>query len=369
MANPITFLFKTGRSQRMEDQEQHPTEFFYGYHQLAARGLPVTLLEEAALQLDRRPTLTRLGGKLTPLIGINVGVLRNLQTPAILAQLNRSAICVATTNTLGVHLALLRRLGRLQAPLLFLPMGLYQSASALARTVLRWALATTKLAVISKGELAYLQAELGIKPAQMRYLPFGVDQRFWTPAATLRPETGQAPYVLSVGNDAQRDYATLVRAWQPQFPQLKIVTRLPVPQPLPANVEVIAGDWRQQLLSDEAMRTLFQQSLFVVLPIRPTPQPSGQSACLQAMACGKAVILSHIQGLWDAALMRDGENCLLPPPATVAALQAAISQLLANPGLATRLGQQAHTTVCTHLNVDKMADALLSIIQETTEVQ
>lgn len=367
MAKPITFLFKTGRSQRMEDQAQHPTEFFYGYQQLAARGLPVTLLEEAALQLERRPTLTRLGGKLTPLIGINVGVLRNLQAPAILAKLNRSAICVATTNTLGVHLALLRRLGRLQAPLLFLPMGVYQSASAMARRVLRWALATTRLAVISKGELAYLQAEIGIRPEQMRYLPFGVDQRFWTPAP--RTETGQAPYVLSVGNDAQRDYATLVRAWQPQFPQLKIVTRLPVPQPLPTNIEVIAGDWRQQILSDEAMRTLFQQSLFVVLSIRPTPQPSGQSACLQAMACGKAVILSRIQGLWDATLMRDGENCLLPPPATVTALQAAISQLLANPALATQLGQQARTTVCTHLNVDKMADALLSIIQETTEVQ
>lgn len=367
MAKPITFLFKTGRSQRMEDQEAHPTEFFYGYHQLAARGRPVTLLEEAALQLDRRPTLTRLAGKLTPTIGLNMGVLRNLLEPATLAKLNQSAVCIATTNTLGVHLAVLRRWGRLQAPLLFLPMGLYQSASTMARAVLRWALASTKLAVISKGELAYLHQELGIGQTQMRYLPFGVDHRFWTPAPTSSTPAA-TPYVLSVGNDAQRDYATLVRAWQPHFPLLKVVTRLPLPQPLPANIEVIAGDWRQQLLSDEAMRTLFQQSLFVVLPIRPTTQPSGQSACLQAMACGKAVILSRIQGLWDADLMRNGENCLLPPPSAVAELQAAITQLLADPLLAARLGQQAYTTVGNHLNVDKMADALWSMIEEMTEV-
>ena len=366
MADPITFLFKRGRSQRMEDTAQHPTEFFYGYHQLAARGLPVTLLEEGELQLDRRPTLTRLGGKLTPTLGLNVGVLRNLLEPATLAKLNGSAVCIATTNTLGVHLALLRRWGRLQPPLICLPMGLYQSASTVARRVLRWALAATRLAVISKGEMAYLQQELGIAPSQMRYLPFGVDQCFWTPAA--QTTTDQPPYVLSVGNDAQRDYATLARAWLPHFPRLKIVTKLAVPQPLPANVEVIAGDWRQQILSDAAMRTLFQESAFVVLPIRPTTQPSGQSACLQAMACGKAVILSRIQGLWDDTLMRDGKNCLLPVPASVDALQAAINHLLTNPAMATQLGQQARQTVCNHLNVDKMADALLSIIQETAKI-
>lgn len=366
MADAITFLFKTGRSQRMEDVAQHPTEFFYGYHQLAARGLPVALLEEGELQLDRRPTLTRVAGKLTPMLGLNGGVLRNLLEPATLAKVNRSAVCIATTNTLGVHLAFLRRLGRLQPPLIFLPMGLYQSASAVARVVLRWALASTRLAVISKGEMAYLQQELSIAPSQMRYLPFGVDQRFWTP--TEQPATDQPPYVLSVGNDAQRDYATLVRTWRPHFPHLKIVTKLAVPQPLPANIEVIAGDWRQQILSDAAMRTLFQESQFVVLPIRPTTQPSGQSACLQAMACGKAVILSRIQGLWDTALMCNGENCLLPEPASENALGAAINHLLTNPETANRLGQQARQTVCQQLNVDKMADALLSIIQEMAKI-
>jgi glycosyltransferase involved in cell wall biosynthesis len=66
--------------------------------------------------------------------------------------------------------------------------------------------------------------------------------------------------------------------------------------------------------------------------------------------------------------MRDGENCLLPAPASVDALQAAINHLLTNPAMATQLGQQARQTVCNHLNVDKMADALLSIIQETAKI-
>ena len=88
------------------------------------------------------------------------------------------------------------------------------------------------------------------------YVPFGVDHRFWTPAS----ESGQGGYVLSVGNDPYRDYETLVRAWRPDYPKLRIVTRSAVPAPLPANVEVIAGDWRTQHLSDAELRAMVRGS-------------------------------------------------------------------------------------------------------------
>ena len=123
-------------------------------------------------------------------------------------------------------------------------------------------------------------------------------------------------------------------------------------------MEVIAGDWRQRLLSDEAIRDLYQGADFVVLPIRQTIQPSGQSACLQAMACGKAVILSEIAGLWDPQVMSDGKTCLLVAPGSVEALQDAVGSLMANPDRAREIGVNARAAVEKHFNLDIMVDAM-----------
>jgi hypothetical protein len=107
---------------------------------------------------------------------------------------------------------------------------------------------------------------------------------------------------------------------------LRSVTQRTVPAPLPANVEIIAGDWRTQLLSDGAVRDMVRGSRFVVVPSHDTMQPAGQSACLQAMACAKAVVLSDIAGLWDRELMRDRESCILVKPGDVAALIRALDR-------------------------------------------
>ena len=170
---------------------------------------------------------------------------------------------------------------------------------------------------------------------------------------------------MSIGNDRHRDYATLVRAWRPDFPELRIVTRLPVAAHLPANVKVMVGDWRTQRLSDSTLRDLVRGSRFVVVPVRDTLQPSGQSACLQAMACGKAVVLSDIAGLWDRGLMRDGENCILVPPGDAEGLGRTVQELIDNPVRAQAIGRAARRTVEEHLNVDAMAQAIHELCLET----
>jgi glycosyltransferase involved in cell wall biosynthesis len=195
------------------------------------------------------------------------------------------------------------------------------------------------------------------------YLPFGVDSRFWRPTGAAAETTPDGPYVLSIGNDRHRDYATLLRAWKPDYPRLKIVTKQQIPTAsIPANVTVISGDWHQQMLSDEQIRTLMQRALFVVLPILDTIQPSGQSACLQAMACGKVVIISDIQGIWDRDLIRNDENCRLVPPESIAGLQTAIERSLGNAAACARLGTRARQTVERVLNIDALSARIAHLL-------
>jgi glycosyltransferase involved in cell wall biosynthesis len=153
----------------------------------------------------------------------------------------------------------------------------------------------------------------------------------------------------------------LVESWRPEYPTLRIVTRLPVITDKP-NIEVIAGDWREVIFSDVAIRDMLRASRFVVLPIRQTIQPSGQSACLQAMACGKAVIVSKIRGLWDGRAMRHGKTCFLVEPGSVDALQQAVAKLLREPSLADRLGVAARAVIESHLNTTTMSNAMREIV-------
>lgn len=350
----ILFLFKNGRAARLLSAGDHPTEFFYGYLELGALGWSVSMLDEEDLGI-RNPL--PLPGRLLAVLGRALGGLPIAAVPSLarqenLQRLNRASAIVATTNSFGVGAAILKRLGYLKPELLFLPMGLVRRPmSAWLAWWYRWILSGTRVLSISRGEQEFLSRALGAR-VPVHYLPFGVDERFWQPG-----EHGDDGYVLSIGNDQSRDYAALVAAWRREDPPLRIVTSLPVPA-ASANVEIIRGDWRTQILSDEEIRRLYQRARFVVLPIRETLQPSGQSACLQAMACGKAVVFSDIEGLWDRQLMVDGDTLLLTRPGDPADLRRAIDSLLASPALAARLGQNARRVIVEHLNVRMMAARL-----------
>lgn len=361
----ILFLFKNGRAARLASAGVHPTEFFYGYLELAALGWPVKMLDEEDLGI-RNPL--PLPGRLLAVIGRIMGGLPIAALPFLarrenLQRLNQASAIVATTNSFGVGAAILKRLGYLRSDLLFLPMGLVRrSMSPWLAWWYRWILRGTRILSISRGEQKFLSSALGAR-VSVDYIPFGVDEQFWRPG-----EPGDDGYVLSIGNDQSRDYHTLLSVWRPEDPPLRIVTSLPMPN-APANVEIIRGDWRSQILSDDEVRRLYQRARFVVLPIRETLQPSGQSACLQAMACGKAVILSDIQGLWDRQLMVDGNTVLLTRPGDLEDLRRGIDKLLTSTALAASLGLNARQVIVEHLNVRMMAAQLAAYAETRLGIQ
>ena len=354
------FLFKGGRRARLEAVDSGladcPREFFYGYFELRDSGFPVTLIEEDEFNGEGdESAITRAATVLTHgAAGINAGFLVRAMRQGNLSLLNRYRVIVATTNNQGRALGLMRAVGRLKARVLLLAMGvLPRDASVVRRVLSRRLLREVALAPISLAEERYLQSALA--PGQdMSFLPYGVDHRFWTPGP---PANGAGGYVLSIGNDPRRDYATLAAAWRPDDPPLKVITRLPVP-PSAGAIEVIAGDRNVPLLSDEDVRDVFRGARFVVLPLSQTIQPSGQSACMQAMACGKAVVISDIEGIWDRESVASGETCVLIPPGSVNGLRAAVDGLLREPDRAEAIGQRARAMIESSFTVDVMAARL-----------
>ena len=268
-------------------------------------------------------------------------------------------------NTFAILLGAAKRLGLIKPKIISIVMGVVTLDMPFWR---RWAILSalkgTHSLAISHGEQDYLHS-LSHGKLDCRYLPFGVDAAFWHPNTTAQNLRGHSKnYVLSIGNDRFRDYQTLIKSWKPHFPLLKIITKLPVVHTA-SNIEIIKGDMWKQALSDDEVRSQMQNALFVIIPIQKTVQPSGQSATLQAMACGKAVILSDTQGLWDRELMVSNETCLLVEPESAETLAKSISELLEHTNIAVEIGARARLVVEKHLNTEIMASTLISLWTES----
>ncbi len=361
---PALFLFKSGRQDREDSGERYPTELFYGYPELRQAGFPVEYVEQSVLGLDCKvPFLFRVFnhfvGKLT---GVNAVVAIRLGRPANRDRLNGYGTLFAANNSFGMAIALLIRLGLVRAHLVYLIMGLIEpEAPRWRRWILSWLLRDVTLAAQSWSEVEFLRRVLNPRVDIRRYV-LGVDLGYWSPGEPepTPPIPIDEPFVFAIGNDGKRDYATLVKAWRPEFPRLVIVTSLPVPE-AGQNVTVLKGDWHRQSFTDADIRDLIRRSLFVITPIRQTIQPSGNTTTTQAMACAKAVIVTDIQGLWRRDLLVDGKTCLLVPPNDANALAGAVRRLVDDAGLVKSIGDAAGEMVANNLSTREMTRCMAEL--------
>ena len=64
-------------------------------------------------------------------------------------------------------------------------------------------------------------------------------------------------------------------------------------------------------ISDKKLREIIRGAICVILPIKETLQPSGQSVALQTFACKTPVLISQYDGLWDKERLKNEHNCVL----------------------------------------------------------
>jgi glycosyltransferase involved in cell wall biosynthesis len=85
-------------------------------------------------------------------------------------------------------------------------------------------------------------------------------------------------------------------------------------------------------------------------------------AMLEAMAAGKAVLVSRAGGMPEA--VADGDNGLLVPPGDAKALAAALSRLLSDPVLRRRLGARARDTAAQRFSTAVVSARLAGLYRE-----
>jgi glycosyltransferase involved in cell wall biosynthesis len=220
-------------------------------------------------------------------------------------------------------------------------------------TFYSWLLCSCEsLLTLGEGAARHLAEALNLKGKGVKVIPFGVDMEFWRPADANAPI---GDYILSVGSDSARDYDTLARAIGDR--KLKIVTRLPVNIiDQSARIEV------QSDISDVELRALYQGARFVVTPLHDVTQPSGQSATLQAMACGKAIIITRTRGLWEPQYIKHLESAYLVDSGNADSLTRAIRDLDENPSLVEKLSRASLSLVKSRYNSIQFGNSIQTIL-------
>ncbi len=289
------------------------------------------------------------------------------QIAEVFLRRRRYGAILAWSDRLGLPLALLFKLTRGHRDLVMV--SAWASRGKKAVFFRRFKVQTHLRAVVQESsvQLAIAERDLGIPRDRLRLALPAVDDRFW------RPQGGSTGNLIcSVGWEA-RDYPTLVRALQGLDLEAALVVGSTVPVAAGALIGEVGGDGPppnvtlRHGLSFPELRDLYARSRFVVVPLEDVEFNAGITVISEAMAMGKAVIVTRTRGQVD--YVRDGEQGLTVPPGDPAALRAAIAYLVAHPEEAERMGRAGRALIEERFGLDAAIARLAALLRgaEVTE--
>ena len=209
-----------------------------------------------------------------------------------------------------------------------------------------------------------LTEEIGLPQAKVKLLSYYCDHRFFRPL-----NLPVRDYVLSLGIE-QRDYHTLQQA----------------AVELPYTFRVVASGWSpdthygaargiesksnivvERNISSGSLKELYAAARFIVVPLHHTLYAAGITTITEAMAMGKAVIVSDAPGVLD--YVKDGVSGLVVPVGDAQALAAAITRLWENPELAERMGAHNRRWIEEAFTIEQFVGSLIDAMHPRPELR
>jgi glycosyltransferase involved in cell wall biosynthesis len=361
----IAFLFPSmSRRERLKEvpSGSAPKDFFYGYISLKETNRTVHMIDTRANPDNTLSyLLMRIEYYLGRIIGLNINKQR---VYAVLDDMKGIDIALSFTDSFSLSLGLCKKQMNQNTIIAAGFHGLTDTSDSI-RWGFRWL--ANRLIKKSLDNLDHLfffgpadldrAIKLYHQPIKkVSLLPFGVDLDFWNIAKC------KTDGIFSVGSDLNRDYDTLLNAKFNEKLQILTRKKITVPDSKKSKVKVLSGSLHGSEITDKMLRGLYQESKIIIVPLFDVWQPTGYSVTLQAMACGKPVILSDIRGLWDRDVFQSGKNCILVPPGNIKAMGDAINLLMSDSNLREGMSIEARKTAKLHFSLSRMDAAVNSMV-------
>jgi glycosyltransferase involved in cell wall biosynthesis len=204
-----------------------------------------------------------------------------------------------------------------------------------------------------------LQRKMPSVSSKVSVVYHAADQEFWKPQG-IEPER-----LISAAGMFYRDYPTLIEAVRDLDVSLHVAGFSPwmarnhdgaATPDVPANVTF--GRMTQAQLRD-----LYARSLFVALPLTEVNSQAGSLVIYEAMATGKAVVVTNTRGQEELRIVDEGVTGLYVKPGDVQEWRTVITRFLENPSEAIDMGSRAREIVERGLNMDRWAEELAEIVR------
>jgi len=295
----IAFVYAGGR----EEREDGPSDFFYGARELEKWGDKIEIidLDQAAPAGFNARAYDFALKHLTPARTRGTDF---EHTQAILKRLNSCDCVVATFAGAALALAFWKKMRRLRVPLVAIQCGLVNyHLQTLRKFSTRLLLKNYPSILFAGSERSAMKSRFGLSNREVVNGVYGIDMDFWCPGGSSKNEG-----VLSVGNDARRDYSMLLSAARELDTEVRVLTKRSLPPMLPENMKLLNADWHENAIDDEELRKMYREAACVAIPLKSSLQPSGQSVALQAIACGTPVVMTNTIGNWSRGILEEGEG-------------------------------------------------------------
>lgn len=190
---------------------------------------------------------------------------------------------------------------------------------------------------VARPQARFLETFIAGSPGDVLFITDQTDTKFFSPGVETAGKP--RPVIASVGLE-QRDYATLAQATADLDLDVRIsgfsadtrVLSRAFPPVMPANMTRRFYPW-QELVQ------LYRDADIMVVSLFPNHYAGGVQALMEALSCGRPVVVTATPGL-EGYLDRP-DAMMTVPPGDAAALRAAIVGLLANPEKRAQMASRA----------------------------
>jgi glycosyl transferase family 1 len=211
----------------------------------------------------------------------------------------------------------------------------------------------TTFVVLSNFEAERFARIWRLRSSRVRFVPWAVTIK----DELESPDNGR----VFAGGNSLRDYSPLIAAASeigaPIDIATSVVSRDEFGGAVAANLTIGA---HPQAEYDEMLRA----AAVVVVPLQARgDRSSGQTTYVNAMARGKAIVVTDTPGVRD--YIQDGDTGLIVAPGDATAMAQAVRRLLEDPAERARIGRRAREHALDHFTLTHYATGLLEVVDET----
>ena len=311
----ITYVFAGNRKNKNHDNYTGPREFFYGFDIFKTKEYNLEIIEPQRNKniVSKLLLIIDLFFKKVINLPVYLNEFVSIKNIKLLLKTDKLIFVNETTFCSLMFLVLILKIFKKIDVYVFV-MGLYSKRLRFPYLqkvhylfIRIFLFGTKKLFFLGQGELdKALKIHFKVRN-KFKLFPFYIDTDFWKKNGN--DENSNNDSILFVGNDGNRDpqlFLEIVKS----FPNIQFTAVSNIKEITDSNFNNLNVVNRKDnpRITDEELRSIYHNSKAVILPLKESTQPSGQSVSLQAMSCGVPVIISLTNGFWDRGSFKNGEE-------------------------------------------------------------